>query len=367
METLAVVKAWGLILQGYRPNLSVEITRECPLRCPGCYAYGDTHLGGDVVLRQLADYKGQALIDGMLDLMRQYKPLHVSIVGGEPLVRYRELEVLLPQLTKMGIHTQLVTSAVRPIPGAWAGMPLLQVVVSIDGLQPEHDVRRAPATYDRILKHIKGQQVTVHCTITRQQSRPGYLTEFTEFWAKLPDVKRIWFSLYTPQKGERSEEMLRPEDRERVVSEITSLFDREPKLHDMIPAVVKGYLRPPQNPDECIFAKTTACVSSDLKRTITPCQYGGDPDCTQCGCIASVGLAALGEHRLAGVMPLRTIFNASIKVGATVRGLRGNGHVNGNGLAGQKGSGHGNTAGPEPATPAGTRPVDVIDSTAVRP
>ena len=62
-------------------------------------------------------------------------------------------------------------------------------------------MRRAPATYDRILKHIKGQHITVHCTITRQQSRAGYLTEFTKFWAALPDVKRIWFSLYTPQKG----------------------------------------------------------------------------------------------------------------------------------------------------------------------
>ena len=59
MEVGAVVKAWGRILTGYHPNLSIEITRECPLRCPGCYAYGDTHLGGGVVLRQLADYKGQ--------------------------------------------------------------------------------------------------------------------------------------------------------------------------------------------------------------------------------------------------------------------------------------------------------------------
>ena len=87
METGAVVRAWGLILSGYRPNLSIEITRECPLRCPGCYAYGDTHLGGDVVLRQLADYKGQELIDGVLDVVKRYKPLHLSIVGGEPLVQ----------------------------------------------------------------------------------------------------------------------------------------------------------------------------------------------------------------------------------------------------------------------------------------
>jgi MoaA/NifB/PqqE/SkfB family radical SAM enzyme len=350
MEAAAVVRAWGLILQGYQPNLSVEITRECPLRCPGCYAYGDTHLGGDVVLRQLADYKGQELIDGMLDLVRRYRPLHLSIVGGEPLVRFRELEVLLPRLTEMGVHVQLVTSAVRPIPDAWSDLPGLQVVVSIDGLQPEHDVRRAPATYDRILRHIRGQHVTVHCTITRQQSRAGYVTEFTEFWAKLPDVKRIWFSLYTPQKGEQSEEILRPEDRRRVVTEMTSLFDRQPKLHDMIPSVVKGYLQPPSNPDECIFAKTTACVSSDLQRTITPCQYGGDPDCTQCGCMASVGLAAVGDYRLGGMLPLRTIFNASLSVGHRVRALRGNGNghgsridASGNGHAGAPGAGR-----PEP-------------------
>src|SRR6185436_357667 len=165
-----VLHGWGKILAGYHPNLSIEITRECPLRCPGCYAYGDEHLGGGVVLRELADFKGQALIDGVLDVVARYRPLHLSIVGGEPLVRFRELESLLPVLTGMGVHTQVVTSAVRPIPEAWAAMKLLQVCVSIDGLQPEHDVRRAPATYERILKHIRGQHVTVHCTVTRQQT-----------------------------------------------------------------------------------------------------------------------------------------------------------------------------------------------------
>jgi organic radical activating enzyme len=330
METGAVMKAWGLILGGFQPNLSIEITRECPLRCPGCYAYGDTHLGGGVVLRELADYKGQELIDGVIEVVRRYRPLHLSIVGGEPLVRFRELETLLPQLTGMGVHTQVVTSAVRPIPESWAKMPKLQVCVSIDGLQPEHDVRRAPATYERILKHIKGQQVTVHCTVTRQQTRPGYLTEFTDFWTKVPDVKRIWFSLYTPQKGEDSPERLLPDDRARVVAEITELHRREPKLMDMIPAVVQSYLRPPQTPDECIFAKTTACLSSDLKKSITPCQYGGDPDCTQCGCMASVGLEALGRYKLGGVVSLKTIFGGSLAVGAAVRAIRGDHRVNGN-------------------------------------
>jgi MoaA/NifB/PqqE/SkfB family radical SAM enzyme len=322
MKNGDVMRAWGLILSGYQPNLSIEITRECPLRCPGCYAYGDDHLGGGVVLRELADYKGQELIDGVLDVVRRLRPIHVSFVGGEPLVRFRELDVLLPKLTGMGIHAQVVTSAVRPIPEGWAGMPHLQVCVSIDGLAPEHDVRRAPATYERILKHIRGQQITVHCTITRQQTRPGYVTEFTEFWAANPDVRKIWFSLYTPQRGEQSAEVLRPEDRTRVVAELTELYYRHPKLEDMRPSVTQGYLSPPPTPDECVFAKTTACLSSDLKKGITPCQFGGDPDCSQCGCMASVGLDAIGRYKLGGVVPLKTIFKASIRVGGGLRRVR---------------------------------------------
>ncbi len=77
---------------GYTPALSIEITRECPLRCPGCYAYGDDHLGGEITLRQVRDFKGQELVDGVIALVDQHRPLHVSIVGGEPLVRYRELD-----------------------------------------------------------------------------------------------------------------------------------------------------------------------------------------------------------------------------------------------------------------------------------
>jgi sulfatase maturation enzyme AslB (radical SAM superfamily) len=323
METQAVMRAWGRILTGYRPTLSVEITRECPLRCPGCYAYGEAHLGGGVVLRELADFKGQALVDGLLALARRHRPIQLSLVGGEPLVRFRELDEVLPQLSAMGIHTQVVTSAVRPIPRAWADIRRLQVVVSIDGLQPEHDSRRAPATYERILKHIDGQHITIHCTLTRQQSKPGYATAFTEFWAPNPNVKRIWFSMYTPQRGEQSAEMLTQADRRLLVDEIGVLHAAHPKLMDMIPSVTRGYLQPPASPEHCIFAQTSRCVSADLETRITPCQYGGNPDCTQCGCMASVGFEALGQYRLGGIVPLKAIFAGSLRTGSIVRRLRG--------------------------------------------
>src|SRR5258707_10939677 len=108
-----IIRAWGKILAGYQPNLSIEITRECPLTCPGCYAYGSDHLGGGVTLREVNDLKGQALIDGVLALIDRHRPIHLSIVGGSPLVPFRELDEILPRLARPGIYTQLMPSARR--------------------------------------------------------------------------------------------------------------------------------------------------------------------------------------------------------------------------------------------------------------
>src|SRR6202034_876573 len=114
-----VLAAWGRILTGNVPMLSIEITRECPLSCPGCYAYGDTHLGGGVTLSELSDSRGQALVAGVIDVVRKHKPLHVSLVGGEPMIRHRELSQILPKLSEMGIFALVVNSGVLPVSPDW--------------------------------------------------------------------------------------------------------------------------------------------------------------------------------------------------------------------------------------------------------
>lgn len=320
MKTVDLIPAWGRVLRGQKPFLSIEITKECPLRCPGCYAYGPDHLGGTATLRDLRDAKGEDLVAGVLGLVRRFRPLHVSIVGGEPLVRYRELEVLLPKLKDMGVEVLLVTSAVRPIPDSWRHLSNLYLAVSIDGLPPEHDRRRAPATYDRILKHITGHRINVHCTITRQQVvREGYLEEFARFWSQRQEVRKIWFSLYTPQEGEVSEERLTRQDRAKVVEELRRLRRIFP-LMEMGDRILKGLQDPPSSPEECLFAQTTASISSDLTTVITPCQFGGRPVCSECGCMASAGLASFAKYKLAGLVQIGSVFTASRRFGARLAG-----------------------------------------------
>ncbi len=327
MRKSEVLQAWSKILSGRAPSLSIEITKECPLRCPGCYAFDQAHLGGETQLRQLSDFKGDLLVEKVLAILDEHKPLHVSLVGGDPLVRYRELDQLLPQIESRGIHTQVVTSAFRVIPAAWNEHKKLNVVISIDGLQPEHDERRKPATYERILKNIAGANVTIHCTITSQiVERPGYLEEFLAFWSSRPEIRKVWFSIFTPQIGATDPEILSPEQRSRVVRDLLDLRLKYPVL-DMPEAVIREIASPPRSPEECIFARTTETLSADLKTKITPCQFGGNPDCSQCGCIASMGLAAVGHHKLAGPLTAGQIFMASDRVGKKWRGLQQSFHA----------------------------------------
>src|ERR1035437_5658991 len=104
MKKSEVLNAWASILTGQKPTLSIEITRECPLRCPGCYASEPGHLGPAAGnLRHLSDYNGDDLVRRILAIVDREKPIHLSLVGGAPLVRYRELEALLPQLEQRGV------------------------------------------------------------------------------------------------------------------------------------------------------------------------------------------------------------------------------------------------------------------------
>ncbi len=322
MNPRELIAAWLKILNGKAPMLSIEITRECPLACPGCYAYNDNHLGGGVVLRELNDYRGDDLVNGVIGLVRKHEPIHVSLVGGEPLVRHRELSRILPALSQIGVHTLVVTSGVIPIPEEWMSLPRVRVTVSVDGLPEHHDVRRKPATYERILKNIAGRDVNIHLTITRPMVQTeAYLEEYFSFWSARPEINKIWVSVYSPQIGEDTPEMLRPDDRARLVRHMATWREKFPKL-----LISEGYAQavaaPPRNPDECMFSKMSTNYSADLKSRVEPCIFGGNPDCTQCGCAVSIGFHWLRTIKVAGPVKVGHFVNSSVAIGSVMNKLR---------------------------------------------
>ena len=266
-------------------------------------------------MRQLSDLRGDALVQGVLDLVRKHRPLQVSLVGGEPLIRHRELSRILPVLSEWHVYALVVTSAVIPFPAEWSTIPRVRAVVSVDGLQPEHDARRAPATYERILKNLDGRTADISWVVTNQMmTKPGYLEEYLAFWTGRPEIERIWLSLYTPQKGEQSEEVLTDNSRRRLLEQLPALKEKYPDL--ILPhGAVDAFARPPSDPTRCTFARISVNYSADLSTRIEPCFFGGNPDCSQCGCAVSAGLHWLSERPIGLGLKAGHLIDASLSIG----------------------------------------------------
>ncbi|HEX8924876.1 MAG TPA: hypothetical protein VF786_03745, partial [Terriglobales bacterium] len=110
------------------------------------------------------------------------------------------------------------------------------------------------------------------------------------------------------------EECLTRTEREDAVWTLLQLRTRYKKL-EMPESALKQYLMPPAHPSECIFAQSTETISADFKTHITPCQFGGNPDCSQCGCFASMALAAVGAHKVVGSLTAGKLFHISNAIG----------------------------------------------------
>jgi hypothetical protein len=151
--------------------------------------------------------------------------------------------------------------------------------------------------------------------------RSGYLSDFLEFWSPNPATEKIWMSIFTPQRGANPVESLSSAERIAAVQNLLQLRQIYPKL-DMPEGMLKELLAPPNSPARCIFARTTRTISADLKTRVEPCQFGGDPDCSRCGCIASMGLAAIGNYKVAGPLTAGHIFWASASLGDALQRVK---------------------------------------------
>jgi len=91
----------------------------------------------------------------------------------------------------------------------------------------------------------------------------------------------------------------------------------------MLPAgMLQAVIEPPASPRDCTFAKMSANYTADLLTVVEPCVFGGDPDCSQCGCSISTALHWIGGKKLAGV-PVGGLIRGSIAIGAQVNRMRG--------------------------------------------
>ena len=115
--------------------------------------------------------------------------------------------------------------------------------------------------------------------------------------------------------------MLSSAQREQVAQATVDWRRRYRKLL-MDARTPQAFAHPPKNPDDCAFAKLSVNYSADLKTRVEPCIFGGNPDCSQCGCAISIGLHGIQKFKVGGFVPVGTLVQASTAVGAMVNWLR---------------------------------------------
>ena len=79
--------------------------------------------------------------------------------------------------------------------------------------------------------------------------------------------------------------------------------------------MIRQFATPPRSPENSALAFSTQTLPADLKTKIVLCQFGGNPDCGSCECVASMGIAAVAGHELGGIIPVGAIFKASVRIG----------------------------------------------------
>ena len=220
-------------------------------------------------------------------------------------------------LSKRGIHVQLVTSAVREIPAEWHGIPRLSIVVSIDGLQPEHDVRRTPATYDRILKHIAGppDHGALHGHAAAGEPA-GLPRRVPALLVGAPEVEQdLDQPLHAAARRSLRRAAAARGSRSGSSPTCMALRLRYPKL-TMPKGLIEVYASPPASPDECVFARTTTTHLGrpDDEDHAVPVRRRARLRATAAAS-PRPGLAAVGRHQLWGFIPVGSIFTGSVKVG----------------------------------------------------
>src|SRR6202043_1018732 len=140
-------------------------------------------------------------------------------------------------------------------------------------------------------------------------------------WNERPEVNRIWVSLYTPQIGEQSAEILSPGDRELVARQLPALTKKFPKL--LLPSgIAAAFLASPSSPSDCLFSKISVNLSADLETRVEPCVFGGAPDCSQCGCAASSGLHWIRSVKVAGPLRVGHFVGTSVGIGTLLNRAR---------------------------------------------
>ncbi len=137
-------------------EVSFKLTNRCDLRCGHCYQWNDSGYHHGLGAAEKRGDLDLALVAKVLTATRALKS-NIYLWGGEPLV-YRDWDGLVALLVAEQRWTSVCTNGTqleRRMDSLLRLSERLELVIAVDGLEPQHDALRGKGAYQRMMKGLR--------------------------------------------------------------------------------------------------------------------------------------------------------------------------------------------------------------------
>lgn len=242
-----------------------DVSADCPLRCAHCYFYAQP--------APPASLPAEAYLQRLVRLRDGHRLTTALWVGGEPLTRPE----LLVRAARLFSRNAVATSGLLPVPDELdAGL-----LVSIDGLEPEHDRLRGRGAWRRTLRALErlrprpfALQLTLTAlTLSAIDSLPQLVAETGAAGVLVGFYTGAASSPLAPSAATRA----------RAVERLLGVKARAPGVVLNSEASLDLLGRRSGIHATCPYRNGELAFDALLKRK-RPCTYGAAADCESCGC-----------------------------------------------------------------------------------
>ncbi|MEV7870538.1 radical SAM protein [Streptomyces sp. NPDC088124] len=183
-------------------EVSMQLTYRCNLRCTHCYQWNDQGFFHDYSKEKQRTELDIDVVDRVLRATDERRA-KVFMWGGEPLMhsKFGDIAALLARTPRTVVMCTNGLLVERNLPHLLSLGPGLNLLVSLDGLDTDHEALRGRGTFPRTIRNIKtlldlqrsGEyqgEVSISCMVSNETV--GKMYEFME-WAEELGVNTVYF------------------------------------------------------------------------------------------------------------------------------------------------------------------------------
>ncbi len=283
----------GFFLFGFPRNGfgSIDVTKECNLRCQHCYFFEQDEAYSDED-RTIEEWEQKLATLAAEKRPWEFPFLQCTWVGGEPLMRRK----LIERCRKYFRYNTVVTNGTIPLPD-W---PDVAWYISIDGDEAMHEeIRNKKGIYAKAMRNVREHaalNVTIAYCITKQNAK--CVEQSVIDWAAA-GARHMTFDFYTPIETIEHDLWMDFEERDRMLDKLIALkriYGDFFVLPERVFRMMKSD-RCKRVTDHCLFAKKAFAFGPAGERK-EKCMMGPKADCDRCGCVVPFYMASLVDRRM---------------------------------------------------------------------